>query len=571
MASALPLHLFTGKSLRQGVLPWSAILARQGTLAAILVLALLLRTWSLATVPPGLDSDEAAFAYNAYSLLRTGRDEYGVVLPASFRSFGEYKRPAFAYFSVPFVAVFGPTPLGARLPGAVAGTLSVAAMYATATPLLRSRRLGLIAAGMLAISPWHLQFSRGAREVSLELLFVLCFTAAFLRAVHRPGSAAGWWCIASALSLAGALYSYPGALACAPLLLAAFAWCYWPRVRLLPRRWVAVALLLLGLLAAPLGLQLLDGSGRARPAAVSLLSDRQALALSQARMARDAAIGGVWIFQTPPFLLGRVAIGAYLSHFNPTFLFTEGDGIARHRAADHGLLYLWDLPLVLAGGLMLARHTRRPAMRAVAAWLLIGPLPAVLATPAPHAVRSLVMLPAWYLLAATGVRTIWGWLGRRRLQFDWLLLLAASVTFYVMMYYVDSPVEQAMAWQSGWLQGFATAKQEVDRGRYTRVVIDSDLEVGYIFALVGTQYDPRHYLDQGGTRIAEDWPSYPEPGPLTFEPFEVRAVNWADVPRGDGTLYVVNGSNTLPAGARSVAEIRNIAGQAALRLVDFPA
>jgi len=30
---------------------------------------------------PGFSADEAAFGYNAYSLLKTGRDEYGTFMP----------------------------------------------------------------------------------------------------------------------------------------------------------------------------------------------------------------------------------------------------------------------------------------------------------------------------------------------------------------------------------------------------------------------------------------------------------------------------------------------------------
>ena len=47
-------------------------------LSALTALAFLLRVWHLGTVPPGLDADEASIGYNAYSLLVTGRDEFGV-------------------------------------------------------------------------------------------------------------------------------------------------------------------------------------------------------------------------------------------------------------------------------------------------------------------------------------------------------------------------------------------------------------------------------------------------------------------------------------------------------------
>ena len=96
-----------------------------------------------------------------------------------------------------------------------------------------------------------------------------------------------------------------------------------------------------------------------------------------------------------PQTLGlRGAVNAYLSHFNPTYLFTAGDLEWRHHNSDHGQLLLWDLPLLCVGAVVLVRHWRRPAMQALGSWLLIGPVAATFAENAPHAVRTIVMVPS---------------------------------------------------------------------------------------------------------------------------------------------------------------------------------
>ncbi len=123
-----------------------------GGLAVLVILALVLRVWALGQVPSGIDSDEASIGYNAYSLARTGMDEYGEAHPLAFRAYGEYKRPAYVYAAVPSVALLGLTPFSVRLPAAIAGTLSVVALYAVATLLLRDWRAAAVAAGMLAMS-----------------------------------------------------------------------------------------------------------------------------------------------------------------------------------------------------------------------------------------------------------------------------------------------------------------------------------------------------------------------------------------------------------------------------------
>ena len=73
----------------------------------IVLLAIFLRFYQLGKNPPHLNWDEAALGYNAYSLLSTGRDEYGKSFPLSFRSFDDYKPPLYVYLTIPSVAVFG--------------------------------------------------------------------------------------------------------------------------------------------------------------------------------------------------------------------------------------------------------------------------------------------------------------------------------------------------------------------------------------------------------------------------------------------------------------------------------
>lgn len=98
-------------------------------LLLILVLSFFLRTYKINTNPPSLDWDEASIGYNAYSLLKTGADEYGYKLPLSIRSFGDYKPPVYIYLDVPSVAFFGLNETGVRFPSALFGFLSVLVIY----------------------------------------------------------------------------------------------------------------------------------------------------------------------------------------------------------------------------------------------------------------------------------------------------------------------------------------------------------------------------------------------------------------------------------------------------------
>jgi hypothetical protein len=359
-----------------------------------------------------------------------------------------------------------------------------------------------------------------------------------------------------------ALYSYPGAILLVPLLLLALAQPYWPRVRHLPRNWLLAAAAVAVLSALPLGAQFLDGRARTRLGQVSLLGNESVVALAQQRTARDRRDGLTVILESPAAIALRQGLANYLSHFGVTYLFTQGDAEWRHHSSDVAQLYLWDAPLLIAGIGALARHWRRSSARAIAGWLVIGPLPAALAENAPHAVRSIAMLPALYLLAATSVVPLWRWLRRYHLHLDWLLLLAASVAFYLYAYYRYYPYEHGRVWSSGVLEGFDAAQDAVTSGTYRRVVVAEQTGLSYIHLLFATRYDPQTYLAAGGTN--------PDAPALVFPPYEVRPVRWDSEPRAPDVLYALGGGTTLPAGARLVRAIQDVSGRDAVLLVDFP-
>src|SRR3989304_6986104 len=77
-------------------------------LVLIFLLTVLLRFVYLTYAPPSLNWDEVSQGYNAYSILKTGRDEWGRLLPlANFRAYGDYPVALNLYLTIPFIAIFG--------------------------------------------------------------------------------------------------------------------------------------------------------------------------------------------------------------------------------------------------------------------------------------------------------------------------------------------------------------------------------------------------------------------------------------------------------------------------------
>ncbi len=92
-------------------------------LTLIVGIGALLRFYALDKSPPSLGFDEAALGYNAYSIMLTGKDEYGNFLPLSLRSFNDYKPALYAYLSIPFIKIFGLNANSVRAVSALAGSV----------------------------------------------------------------------------------------------------------------------------------------------------------------------------------------------------------------------------------------------------------------------------------------------------------------------------------------------------------------------------------------------------------------------------------------------------------------
>ena len=124
-------------------------------LILIIILAALTRVLFLGQFPNGFTGDEAQQGYSAYSILKTGRDEWGELLPIFPRGFGDFKPPLYTYLAIPSIAVFGLTIEAVRLPAALVGILAVMVLYFLTKELFKDQKIAILSSFLLAINPWH--------------------------------------------------------------------------------------------------------------------------------------------------------------------------------------------------------------------------------------------------------------------------------------------------------------------------------------------------------------------------------------------------------------------------------
>ena len=157
-------------------------------LFVIIILSFVLRFYRLDQIPSGFHSDEAAFGYNAYSLLETGKDEYGQFLPLILKSFGDYKGAIYTYLTVPSVFLFGLTEFAVRLPTAVFGVFFVILSYLLVLRLTKNKKIATITAALCAVNPLSIVLSRVQSDPLVSVVFILLGLYLFLLWVEKKNN-----------------------------------------------------------------------------------------------------------------------------------------------------------------------------------------------------------------------------------------------------------------------------------------------------------------------------------------------------------------------------------------------
>jgi 4-amino-4-deoxy-L-arabinose transferase-like glycosyltransferase len=459
-------------------------------LLVILILATFLRLFNLSTNPPGLNWDEVSMGYSAYSLGETGADEWGVKYPLLFRSYGEWKSPVYIYLLVPFIKVFGLNTWGVRLPATLFGILTVYLTYLIGRKLY-SESVGLWAAFLLAVSPWHLMLSRPAFEAGVALSLVL--SGIYLMLKEKP--------LLSAIPFGLAIHTYHSAKFVVPIVVVYLAISNFKKLGF---KKLTLTALILAIFAIPIATDLLSGKSQKRYAQVGITTDAELIErfYKYRNTFPLGDFGNKLVFNKATFMLAK-GFSNWTSYLSPHFLLGSESIRAQHSIPFRGVLYFTEFALMCYGIVILFKREKGVFRYLPLLMIGVGFIPPALTKDIYHALRSIMTLPWWQILAAIGIVEL------HKNKFLYLKfvywLLVIEICAFLAIYFTWYPKAFARDWQYGYKQATEFIKEHEDK--YDKIVFSKMYGEPQIFVAFYSQLDPRVY--QAASR---EWLAYETQG-----------------------------------------------------------
>ncbi len=466
-------------------------------LLAITLLSFILRFYHVDKIPPSLTWDEVSIGYNAYSILKTGFDEHHRFLPLdAFIAYGDYKPPLPVYMTVPFVAFFGLTERSIRLPSVVFGTLTVMLTYYLTKELIKftsstfkiwyvSIDIPVIAAALMAISPWHIQLSRVGFEANIALFFVVL--GVFLVLISRRYSRLMVLCW---IPFVAAIYTFNSARYFVPLMGLVLIFYCWREFRT-HLKYLFIGFILAVVLLTPILPHLLSPQSRLRFTEVNIFTDPTVVHTANERIGADDNAWWATILHNRRIGYLRNYFIHYFENFEPWFLFIRGDGNPKFSIQDVGQMYLIEAPFLVLGILFMMR-AQHPSAWLLLSWILLSIVPAATARETPHALRIENSLPTWQIFTAYGFMTFIqskkaNWL-KKFVTIISIVLLAGNVLYYLHNYYNHYAIEYSGEWQYGYREALQYIKSI--ENRYQNIVITDSIGRAYAYTLFYQRYPP---------------------------------------------------------------------------------
>lgn len=497
----------------------------------VFVISVFLFLYKLESIPNGLYVDEAVSGYNSYSLLKTGKDEYGKLFPVALRYFSSFTPPLYAYVSIIPVRIFSLSVFSVRLLGAVSGILSVlmAYLFLKYLKIFKNRYLLILGTCIFAMSPWVVFYARVGYEVYFAfLLFIVgvYFSLKSLKAIkYLP---------LSSLFLSLSTYSSHTQKYLIVLWIPVYLILFYKNLRIKKN---------LKVIFLSLGLSLLILSPYIFLINTQVFLSKSSLFYKQAVINRASLIALPNIISIPAAFVYEF-LARYLAYFSPKSLFFLPDPDLQRSIPELSVFYSWMVIPYLVGLLAIFSKPFSTKSKFLLCLLLISPIPAALTSDPFSTQRALPVFFPIFLIIIIGISKM---LETKYKVFVMLIIFSALIYSSLMLwrsYFVLFPKERASVWGFGYEQLI----EEIKNNPKKYYVIDqARLKPVYIEYAFYSKYNPTKMHDLYSSNfIANYYKKESVDLPSKLDNVEFRSVVWREdickqqVLVGDTLLFSIN-------------------------------
>ncbi len=462
-------------------------------LCFILLLAFITRIYKINEFSQSLYWDEVAIGYNAYSILKTARDEYGKFLPITFESFQEHKLPGYIYSAVLTTFLFGPSELAVRTPAVIYGVGSTALLFFIGVTIGKSiykdsTKLGLLASFIFAISPWSIHFTRHGFEISGGLFFALLGIYYLYKWVNKQN----YSIYSGLIFLSLSSYFYYQFWFFAPvysglLILLNFS------IFKKNLTFNIGAIIVSAIVLSPLLIHFFSLSSTRLQHIESIFNQEKINTQYVELKSKDANKFISKINHNKATIIFDNFLKNYSKYYSLEFLFITGDPNPRHTTQNSGLLYLSLSPFLFIGLAILLSN--RFLIKSLTPWILLAPVAASLYYPNPHALRSFILNPVLIITMSLGIvviiRIINTKLNNISITAIVLLCLVAFNYHNYLHNFYNHEKDKSLNWAYGHKELYQYL-QTVEN-KYDNIFITGKYWRPYIFMLFYNQYSPSDY------------------------------------------------------------------------------
>lgn len=475
-------------------------------LLAIFV-GIFLRFHKLDEIPPAVYVDEAAIGYNAFSILKTGRDEYGYFMPVFLRSFNAFSSPLYIYLSTVPIWLFGLSAYSTRFLSAFCGVLNIFVIYKIIGIFGHKRKFTIYATTLLfAISPWSIFFSRGAFEANLGLL-LLSISMYFLLTFKNTKKL-----LIAAVVLGISTYAYQS-LRIIPLIILPIHFLIYKNKDYTFKFFIKMmAIFMILIIPQLVVLQSPAFSSRA-----------SGLFYTDAVMSQANKILFMPHFVSVLLSLFRELMAQFVAYFSFMNLFLLGDSDLQRSMPEMGVFSLWVAVPLLVGIRKVFKKLSQRNMLFIALSLLAFALPAALARDPFSTLRALNLILPMTIIISFGIDSLMIKIGNYRGAIMFFALCAFSLTTLWRSYFVLFPEERAGYWNYGYKELAFIVKNS--NNHY--VIDTSRVKPPHILLAFHLKMDPKKYQEYSKTKIIKGY--YDD---IEFDTyynlanFETRTINW---------------------------------------------